>query len=194
MGDKRAFVLDTARELFNRQGYGETTMRGIAEACGIAVGNLTYYYHTRSDLVAALMNDAFDRAMPSGEIETLSDLTEQFARMLETLEKNAFFFLDDLSLPNTGDHHVQIRARIMRGFGNLKEKQLFSAGFTLPIQEAVMDVLCMAHTSWLRERKRHGRGMSTAAFLREHWIILQPYLTQDGLTALGEEMQRAPLV
>ena len=40
-----------SRTLFNTYGYPKVTMRQIAAACGISVGNLTYYYPRKEDLL-----------------------------------------------------------------------------------------------------------------------------------------------
>ena len=41
--DVKTDILETARKLFNEQGYNGVSMRDIAGALGISVGNLTYY-------------------------------------------------------------------------------------------------------------------------------------------------------
>lgn len=46
--EKIAYV---SRDLFNEYGYQKVTMRQIADACGISVGNLTYYYARKEDLL-----------------------------------------------------------------------------------------------------------------------------------------------
>jgi len=47
----RAKILETALDLFRERGYEETTMRGIAEAAGVAVGNAYYYYRSKEHLI-----------------------------------------------------------------------------------------------------------------------------------------------
>lgn len=49
----RAQILDAALELFRERGYEETTMRAIAEAAGVAVGNAYYYFRSKEHLVQA---------------------------------------------------------------------------------------------------------------------------------------------
>lgn len=44
-------ISNVSRELFNTYGYPKVTMRQIAEACDISVGNLTYYYPRKEDLL-----------------------------------------------------------------------------------------------------------------------------------------------
>jgi AcrR family transcriptional regulator len=49
----RAKILEAALELFRERGYEETTMRAIAEAAGVAVGNAYYYFRSKEHLIQA---------------------------------------------------------------------------------------------------------------------------------------------
>lgn len=50
----RRHLIDSALELFRTQGYTKTTMRSIAEAAGVSVGNAYYYFRSKDELVAEL--------------------------------------------------------------------------------------------------------------------------------------------
>src|ERR671915_1514128 len=53
-GDQtRTLILETALELFRERGYEQTTMRAIAEAAGVAVGNAYYYFQSKEHLIQA---------------------------------------------------------------------------------------------------------------------------------------------
>ena len=47
-------IAETARALFNEQGYGAVSTAALAAACGIAEGNLWYHYKTRRALLDAI--------------------------------------------------------------------------------------------------------------------------------------------
>jgi AcrR family transcriptional regulator len=47
----RRLIVDTAVRLFREQGYDKTTMRAIAQAAGLSVGNAYYYYPSKDHLV-----------------------------------------------------------------------------------------------------------------------------------------------
>ena len=47
----RRLIVDTAVQLFRDQGYEKTTMRGIARAAGLSVGNAYYYFPSKDHLV-----------------------------------------------------------------------------------------------------------------------------------------------
>jgi len=56
----RAKILDAALELFKERGYEETTMRAIAEAAGVAVGNAYYYFRSKELLIQAFYERSHD--------------------------------------------------------------------------------------------------------------------------------------
>ncbi|MGI5238205.1 TetR/AcrR family transcriptional regulator [Dactylosporangium sp. CA-139066] len=47
----KRLIVQTAVRLFRDQGYDKTTMRGIAQAAGLSVGNAYYYFPSKDHLV-----------------------------------------------------------------------------------------------------------------------------------------------
>lgn len=54
----RERILEVSRVLFNRRGYANTTIADIAAEAGIAVGNLSYHFPAKRDLVHSLEEEA----------------------------------------------------------------------------------------------------------------------------------------
>ncbi len=54
--ETRELILRTALHILIENGYRAMSMRRIASACGMRLGNLTYHYPTREDLVRELLN------------------------------------------------------------------------------------------------------------------------------------------
>lgn len=178
--ETREIILASALRMFNQQGYRQVSMRAIAEASGIAVGNVTYYFHQKADIVAALMESAYQEAKPEGPIRTLADVTDQFSRMLDALLRHAFYFLDEEFLHQPRQHNLAIRQRLLEGFSYLTAEGYFQPCFTADVQETVLNVLLLSHLSWLRNTLRLSEKWSKADFLDAHWTILLPYLSEKG--------------
>lgn len=49
----RARILESALNLFLERGYEETTMRAVADAAGVSLGNAYYYFESKEQLVQA---------------------------------------------------------------------------------------------------------------------------------------------
>jgi len=53
----RQLILTHAREILSDQGYSQLTMRGVASACGIALGTIYNYFPNKEDLMVEMMSD-----------------------------------------------------------------------------------------------------------------------------------------
>ncbi|MFJ9414658.1 TetR/AcrR family transcriptional regulator [Streptomyces sp. NPDC101227] len=60
---KRTQLLDTAEELLLATGHAGLSMRAVATAADIRLGNLQYYFPTRADLVAAVLDRALSHSL-----------------------------------------------------------------------------------------------------------------------------------
>ena len=65
-------IISAARELFSINGYNAVTMRDVADALGISVGNLTYHFKKKEDLIEAVIIDQHRGYRKHGEIKTLA--------------------------------------------------------------------------------------------------------------------------
>ncbi len=60
-GEQRVLqILNGAKEILIRDGYRGLTLRAVAAECGISVGNITYYYRHKADLLRDLAHRVFD--------------------------------------------------------------------------------------------------------------------------------------
>src|SRR5262245_54446196 len=53
-------IVAAALELFREQGYEATTMRAVADAAGVSLGNAYYYFAAKDDLLAAFYGEVHD--------------------------------------------------------------------------------------------------------------------------------------
>ncbi|MCD6019519.1 MAG: transcriptional regulator, TetR family [Bacteroidetes bacterium] len=58
MSERKEDILTAALELFNKKGIDEVRTRDIAKEIQISLGNLTYYFPTKNDIVFALVQEA----------------------------------------------------------------------------------------------------------------------------------------
>lgn len=55
--DNRQSIVDAANELFYRHGYNQTSFAEIADATGIPKGNFYYYFKSKDELLAAVVDE-----------------------------------------------------------------------------------------------------------------------------------------
>lgn len=61
--NKREKLLSAARELIHQQGYHKTTLAEIAQRSEVPLGNVYYYFKTKDDIAAAVINEHLENFM-----------------------------------------------------------------------------------------------------------------------------------
>src|SRR4051794_7153278 len=94
-GGKRERLVAGAADLLHRQGVAATSLADIAQAAGVPVGNVYYYFKTKDDLVRAVivaqveqveaMLGALDE-LP-GPVERLKALVRRWEQMREVIAR-----------------------------------------------------------------------------------------------------------
>lgn len=191
----REQILTAARRLFNELGYEYVSMRRLADELGIGVGNVTYYFKRKRDIVAAMMDDSFMKMQVPQAYASPEALTHLFSQMLDTLTRNAFFFLDPEFAEDERHalHHSHLRSCLLSSLEQMTQAGLFIPTFTPEVRETLLTLLLMTHITWLRQTMRSPSSMSKAALLRAHWLVFSPYLSDAGWEAYAQIEDRPPL-
>lgn len=98
---KRQFILEKTEALLIREGGAGLSMRKVADACGMSLGNLQYHYATREALLEALLASFIanyvalvqDRPFqPSGDLRRdLSGLVSSGLELLDSTDASRVF-------------------------------------------------------------------------------------------------------
>jgi len=107
--DPRRLVADAARAIYDRQGYVDITIKGVAAAAGMAPDMVRRYYNSREELFAAALRLPFN---PAAAITRL--LAPGVEGLAERLVRTT---LQMLSQPETRD---QIALMVRDGVGAAK--------------------------------------------------------------------------
>jgi AcrR family transcriptional regulator len=80
----RQLILDTALRMFRDQGYARTSMRAIARAAGVAVGNAYYYFPSKEHLILRFYDDlqVDHRSASVAILASSTDFATRFAGVL----------------------------------------------------------------------------------------------------------------
>lgn len=103
-------ILITARDLFNRYGYSNISMRDIAKELDISVGNLTYYFKKKEDLIEEVVMYKHSRYKEVSVPKSIKDLNNLFLDMLNTQNENAYYFkhFDELAEISSKIYEIQL--------------------------------------------------------------------------------------
>jgi AcrR family transcriptional regulator len=92
-----ASILTAARDVLVEEGYPRLTMRNVADRAGMTVGNLSYYYANKQDLLHDLLE-----AVIQGYVEDFDRIAGNMARSsAERLEDMIRFVIGDLATKET---------------------------------------------------------------------------------------------
>lgn len=96
----RQKILLTARNLFNEQHFGRVTTAALAEAVGIAEGNLWYHFKSKRALLDALTEDFIEQAQgrlalrPIEGSPILTDYTNMLSALANEQRQYRFLYRD----------------------------------------------------------------------------------------------------
>lgn len=191
MRDTRQKILDTAKMLFNEQGFNVVSTGEIAEAVGISKGNLTYYFKKKEDIIEALLLDS-PKTGPKDAPDNLAELNDHFLDMQQMVQEKAFYFWHHAQLAQlspkirekqdekykTNVNLLSQTMEILQREGILQEEP-YPRNYT-----HVVDLLLISIIYWIpfgALKNGHGTQIS---FQDHAWSILYPYLTEKGKQAL----------
>ena len=87
---KRDRLIDAAREEIHVRGFAATTIARVAEAAGVPLGNVYYYFKTKDDLVRAVVDQHVDYVQSVlTEAEQAETPQASLLRFLELMKSNA---------------------------------------------------------------------------------------------------------
>jgi AcrR family transcriptional regulator len=156
----RQKVLETSLALFNQRGSAKVTTAEIAEAAGIAEGNLHYHFRKKADLVIALY-DAFEAEVlrvatrdfgGNGPLEAYAEYQRDWFRLMWT---HQWFYRDTVALfAMAPDLRPRVRAVTLRArqfvrsvFGQMAEDGLLRA--TPEQVERLLTNIWIVSTHWI---------------------------------------------
>ena len=182
-------ILKTAQTFFYEKGYQETTMRDIASALRISLGNLTYHFHKKEDLMIALLKwpDFLNQPLAA----TFEELFELIRAMIESLIVNRFFYTEDelgRATPEFYRHNVDTVSRIENHLEQSLQ-QLSDQGWLIPWtseqeRHAFTRMIMDSHIVWIKNSfyREAQDQISYADFLDIHWYLLESHVQKEKLT------------
>lgn len=182
-------ILAAAQSFFNEKGYQETTMRDIASALGISLGNLTYHFHKKEDLMIALLK--WPDFMNQPPASTFTEFFELIEAMIDSLIVNRFFYtVDELgrATPEFYRHNVdmvsQIENHLELSLQRLSDREFLVPWLSDDERHAFTRMIMDSHLIWIKNsfyREVQDR-LSYADFLDIHWHLLESHVRKEKIS------------
>lgn len=100
---KKDIIVETAINLFNEKGYSNVSLREIAAAAGTTIGNMTYHFPQKVDLLIGIVENLHTEFLTNApsdmhRAELLSHLLNSFLVAEKNQKENPFYYENMLLL------------------------------------------------------------------------------------------------
>ena len=183
----KAAILDTALELFNREGSRAVTTNHIAEACGISTGTLYYHFKNKEEIIRALydcMGAEWDAPLAAvGELDRMA--FERLKEISDAVYKRYRFIGNELYalcqndplLDTINRERLKLRKAQIRG---LIASLIAAEGYEEldePSMAFLADTIWMFAVFWLPYRKMAHAGDEDSP-MKSLDILLEKFLVK----------------
>jgi AcrR family transcriptional regulator len=172
------------------------TMRDLAQELDISLGNLTYHFKRKDELVETIHQCLIDER--NALLETvqvapsITNIHAQLHPLMELYEKYRFFYLDILEVmrayPDIAQRHREHISNQIRYIRAIIDYSV-GTGNMLPESrngqyDSLAETVCLMLTYWLSQHTVRGREGSFLNDAREAmWNLVFPLLTAKGKAA-----------
>lgn len=184
--ERKAEILETAGRMFDETDWNAVTMRRIADTLGISVGNLTYHFKRKEDLIEAVMQARHEQCRLLPPPSTIAELDGFFRTVLNRRSQGMLRGCpgEAKALPS---HRLRLQA--LRHIGELLSNALdaLEAGGLLrreearpALEQALLGMLLMGCPEEILSGPPDPEKTR-----RRMWQLLSLLLTKEGLAALA---------
>lgn len=197
-------ILESAKRLFTEKGYDAISLRVIAEEAGTTIGNLTYHYPQKEDLIAAIQKDSQTNFIAG--LEDIPQQPEDIVRHLCLLAKrgqkahaqNSFYFKNMIELcSNYGtvrENIVLFREKIyhvyLECFDRLRSSNVLRTDIPIKSYNNLAYTIVVLVTVWTQNASPYYDHNLPHSSLSEAILdLIYPYLTPWGSEILRRVSQ-----
>ena len=199
MKNTKDLIKDTALRMFNEKGYKNVSLRDIAKEAGTTIGNMTYHYPKKGDLVLAVQSvshDLFDFE-ELDKIDSpalLKNILSSFTDIMERRKTNYFMYKNIIELsqesPEFYENIERFRNSIYdyycRCFLKLKADGLMRNDISDEQYRTLSYILTTIQHIWIQEcTQYYSTHIPHPDMDKASADLLYPYLTEEGITIAG---------
>lgn len=193
--DIKTEILEAGFRLFSEQGYANVSMRNIADSLGMSVGNLTYHFKKKEDLIEAVIIEKSVSFIKPTTPTTLKELNDYFLLGVEHQKRDDYLFryYDQLARisPKVYAIHVGIikkrKKMLQDSFEILQQKGYINREEIPGHRDALIDVINMIKIYWVPSQEALNSAKDSPMDCL--WSIIYPLLTEKGKVAFNEDVQ-----
>lgn len=189
--DIKANILLEARALFKVHGFMKVTMRDIADVLNISVGNLTYHYRRKEELIMAVVNDIAYSLPPLPE--TIQQLDDLFGIILLHMHENSFLYCQQGQMTGISEELNEFRYKVMEmqrqyivsTIANLQHNGLVHIIEYPGQRERIAEAIHIVCIYWLPYNAQRS-ALTNKDFIDCLWSVIYPFLSEKGICQFCE--------
>ncbi|MCU0328120.1 MAG: TetR/AcrR family transcriptional regulator [Chitinophagales bacterium] len=189
-------IIETGIEIFNDKGFSHTAMRDISEKMNVSIGNVSYHFKSKEDLILAILerikSDIQEHTQKIKNLPSLENLYKYWLPWLSLYAKYRFVVIDQVEI-------LRQYPKLNTEISHSVEKQIDFLQYILrylitteiierPKNEIITKKLAeniwLYLNFWMSQSYIRNRSLSIKSFIQESRIslsiMLYPYLTQKG--------------
>lgn len=192
-------IRETAKNLFEERGYDSVSLRIIAAEAGTTIGNLTYHYPQKEDLLIAIQEacqaDFLGGAekIPEVSKDVLSHIISVSRRIERSHNENIFYFKNIVKIchdfsfiyKNTENMRKKIYNIYLECFDRLRNSGYMRRDIKISNYNNLAYLVVVMSTIWPQDSLLYNNESLPHPSLYETIIdIIYPYLTTEGIALL----------
>lgn len=192
MNKTKKRILETTIRLFNRDGFANVSLPQIADIVGISLGNLTYHFKKKEDLIENIYTLFQEElAIITKDYEVLSDLGEMDKQLRDFYgfqQRFQFFYLDLLEIerayPGIAKRHFP---HIEGQISGLEKSFIYNAeiGYLVVqenpiIYQHLAQQFWMNTVFWLMQLAVRGKKGTVDEMTQAAWLLVLSHTTEAG--------------
>ena len=112
-------IMNTARQLFSEKGFHDTYMRDIAAALKISVGNLTYHFKKKEDLIEAIALQDHEKYQKAEPFHTLGDLNQFLKKITDQKTSRPYYYRHYVELAQICPAIYEIQVSVLKDLNDV---------------------------------------------------------------------------
>lgn len=190
---KKEMICKTAIRLFNEKGYTNVSLREIAKESGTTIGNLTYHYPQKEDLLISIVSELHTEFLiqPPEKIhraELLSHLLNSFLNAERNQKENEFYYRNIYALSLASEEITQKNKQFQKIlfeyyieiFKTLVDDGVLKESMSENIMESLAYSIITMNAVWMQSNSPYNNeklpSIRVSCVLSE---LLHPFITEE---------------
>lgn len=180
-------IMDAGKRLFSEKGFNDTSMRDIAAVLNISVGNLTYHYKKKEDLIEAILLQDHQHYKKPEPLRSLKDLNTLLQKSMAQRANRPYYYRYYDQLAQTCPAVYKMQVSVLNDLSDVLTKSFHdfvSVGLLkkefLQEYDKIIGVIMTVMVHGLPDFYQAQKSVEDGSTLKCIWSVIISCLTEKG--------------